>query len=107
MKTLNEKEKKLQEALNKLENVNLENTLNIDEINLLKEQKNQLEIEKDQLKEKYINLENEYKQLKIEIDRFNKLKFNEAKKEKKFEEKIDELNQETDNLLGEIDKWQM
>ena len=67
MKTLNEKEKKLQEALNKLENVNLENTPNIDEINLLKEQKNQLEIEKDQLKEKYINLENEYKQLTISL----------------------------------------
>ena len=29
------------------------------------------------------------------------------KKETKFSEKIDELNQETDNLLEEIDKWQM
>ena len=27
-------------------------------------------------------------------------------KDKKFSEKIDELNQETDNLLDEIDKWQ-
>ena len=30
-----------------------------------------------------------------------------SKKEKKFEEKIDELNQETDILIDEIDKWQM
>ena len=28
------------------------------------------------------------------------------KKQSEFSEKIDELNQETDNLLDEIDKWQ-
>ena len=31
----------------------------------------------------------------------------EQKKETEFSEKIDELNQETDTLLEEIDKWQM
>ena len=31
----------------------------------------------------------------------------EAKRELEFTEKIDELNQETDILLEEIDKWQM
>ena len=31
----------------------------------------------------------------------------ESKKELEFSEKIDELNQETDTLLEEIDKWQM
>jgi len=31
----------------------------------------------------------------------------EQKKETEFSEKIDELNQETDTLLQEIDKWQM
>ena len=30
----------------------------------------------------------------------------ETKKELEFSEKIDELNQETDTLLEEIDKWQ-
>ena len=34
-------------------------------------------------------------------------KANEQKKEMEFSEKIDELNQETDTLLEEIDKWQM
>ena len=29
------------------------------------------------------------------------------KKRKNFQKKIDELNQETDTLLEEIDKWQM
>ena len=31
----------------------------------------------------------------------------EQKKQTEFSEKIDELNQETDTLLEEIDKWQM
>ena len=31
----------------------------------------------------------------------------EERKQIEFSEKIDELNQETDNLLDEIDKWQM
>ena len=31
----------------------------------------------------------------------------EEKKQTEFSDKIDELNQETDTLLEEIDKWQM
>ena len=31
---------------------------------------------------------------------------NEIKKQEQFSKKIDELNQETDNLLNEFDKWQ-
>ena len=37
----------------------------------------------------------------------NQQKVDEQKKETEFSEKIDELNQETDTLLEEIDKWQM
>ena len=43
-------------------------------------------------------------------DQFNELKSkdnNERIREVKISQKIDELNQETDNLLDEIDKWQM
>ena len=36
-----------------------------------------------------------------------KQKDNEQMKVNEFSEKIDELNQETDILLEEIDKWQM
>ena len=31
---------------------------------------------------------------------------NEQKKQIEFSQKIDELNQETDNLIDEIDRWQ-
>ena len=35
-----------------------------------------------------------------------KIKKKMSKKQIEFSEKIDELNQETDTLLDEIDKWQ-
>ena len=41
------------------------------------------------------------------IDELNNQKEVEVKKELEFSDKIDELNQETDSLLEEIDKWQM
>ena len=58
-------------------------------------------------------LENKYKFLKEDYDNLSK-KFEDMKNREKFEEikqiefseKIDELNQETDTLLEEIDKWQ-
>ena len=44
----------------------------------------------------------------INIDIYmNSISEQEKKKENQFSEKIDELNQETDNLMEEIDKWQM
>jgi len=49
----------------------------------------------------------EHKQLKQKLDKINKHKVTEQKKEIEFSQKIDELNQETDTLLEEIDKWQM
>ena len=76
MKTDSEKEKKLSFALNRLKSLNLQNPTLKSNLENLSAQKNQLEIEKKQIEEKYQNL-------------------------------IDELNQETDTLLEEIDKWQM
>ena len=69
MKTYSEKEKKLNIALSKLKN---------------------LDLEKPGIK-----------------DKINKQKKVEEKKETEFSEKIDELNQETDTLLEEMDKWQI
>ena len=56
-----------------------------------------LKLKKNRSKNKRIN------KLK-EIQNNEKL---EQKKQTEFSEKIDELNQETDTLLEEIDKWQM
>ena len=47
------------------------------------------------------------KDVNSKIDELNGQKETETKKELEFSDKIDELNQETDSLLEEIDKWQM
>ena len=44
--------------------------------------------------------------MKIKLDKLNKDKEKENQRETEFSEKIDELNQETDILLEEVDKWQ-
>ena len=43
----------------------------------------------------------------VKFEELKNQRINERKKEEEFEDKIDELNQETDILLEEIDKWQM
>ena len=69
-------------------------------------QKNQLEIEKQELEKKYASLIVEHEELTKKLDEFENQEKIEKKKQLKFSEKIDELNQETDILLDEIDKWQ-
>jgi len=72
----------------------------------LKEQKNQLKIEKSELEEKYKDLVYEHEQLSKKLNEFESREKFEKEKQLKFSEKIDELNQETDILIDEIDKWQ-
>ncbi|MDB2515349.1 5-formyltetrahydrofolate cyclo-ligase [Candidatus Pelagibacter bacterium] len=107
MKIDSEKEKKLSFALNKLKSLNLQNPTFKNNLQKLSDQKNQLEIEKKEIDEKYQNLISEHNTLKQKLEEIHKQKANEQKKEIEFSEKIDELNQETDTLLEEIDKWQM
>ena len=97
MNSINEKEKKLNIALEELKNLDLTNPELQKNIENLSTKQNQVEIEKTQIEEKYKTLLEDLK---------NKEKL-EERKQIEFSEKIDELNQETDTLLDEIDKWQM
>ena len=58
------------------------------------------------MEEKYKTLEDDYNNLSKKLDDFQNQEKIEQKKQIEFSEKIDELNQETDTLLDEIDKWQ-
>ena len=78
MNSVTEKEKKLIFALTKLKNLNLKNPDLKKNIENMSSQKKKLEIEKQ-----------------------------DQRKQIELSEKIDELNQETDSLLEEIDKWEM
>ena len=62
--------------------------------------------QEEHLEEKYKTLADDYNDLSKKLDDFQNQEKIERKKQIEFSEKIDELNQETDTLLDEIDKWQ-
>ena len=66
-----EKEKKLNLALTKLKNLNLQNPNVKKNIKNLSEQRNQLEIEKQDLEEKYKSLVEDYNDLSKKLDEFH------------------------------------
>ena len=75
------------------------------DINSLNLQKNQLLREKEESDKKYQNLTEQHQELKLELEKINKdenIKFG----KNNINEKIDELNQETETLIDEIEKWQ-
>ena len=106
MNSILEKEKKLNLALTKLKNLNLENPDIKKNIEALGEQKNQLEIEKTEIEKKYKTLMDEHENLTRKLEDLQNKEKIEEKKRLEFSEKIDELNQETNTLMDEIDKWQ-
>ena len=101
------KEKKLNIALEELKNLDLTNPELQKNIENLSTKQNQLEIEKTQIEEKYKTLLEEHQNLSKKLEDFKNKEKLEERKQIEFSEKIDELNQETDTLLDEIDKWQM
>ena len=107
MKNIDEKEKKLKDTLKKLGEINIQHNVELDKVAILKDQKNQLEIEKKQITTSLHNLEEENLKLRSQINELKRDYETSKRKENQFNEKIDELNQETDSLLEEIDKWQM
>jgi|TARA_B100000795_G_scaffold226835_1_gene182983 chromosome segregation ATPase len=106
MNSVNEKEKKLNLALTKLKNLNLKSPDLKDSIETLDIQKNQLEIEKKELEKKHELLQADYDTLTLKLNEVRNQEKIDKIKQTDFSEKIDELNQETDTLLEEIDKWQ-
>ena len=59
------------------------------------------------MENKYRALLEEHTLLSKKIDDIKIKEKQEERKQIEFSEKIDELNQETDTLLEEIDKWEM
>jgi len=107
MKTIDEKEKKFDQILNELKNLEIFNPNQLEELEILKKQKNQLEIEKAELLKQYNSLEEVNENLKKKLLDLEERETKDKMKEEQFSEKIDELNQETDSLINEIEKWQM
>jgi len=106
MKNYEEKEKKLDNVLEKLNSLSNKVIKMSNDINFLNLEKNQLLREKEESERSYQELSKQHKALKTELDKINrdvKYKFD---NKNNFNKKIDELNQETENLIDEIEKWQ-
>ena len=76
------------------------------DISLLNSEKNQLLREKEESERNFQQLTKQHQELKSELENINddvKLKFD---NKNNFNRKIDELNQETETLIDEIEKWQ-
>ena len=75
----------------------------IDSLNL---EKNQLLREKEESEKNFQNLSKQHQELKFELEKINKDVNYKFGNQNNFNRKIDELNQETETLIDEIEKWQ-
>ena len=106
MKNYEEKEKKLDNVLKKLNTLSnkvIKMNNDIDSLNL---EKNQLLREKEESEKNFQQLSKQHKGLKVELEKIDKDVNYKLGNKNNFNEKIDELNQETETLIDEIEKWQ-
>ncbi len=107
MSIIQKKEKNLIQLVNKLNSLSLTYSQPNFEIEKIRTEKNELLRQKNQIEKKNQDLIREHKYLK---DRIKNLQLEVQKKSKiedDFNQEIEELSQETENLVSEIEKWQM
>ena len=75
-------------------------------INSLNIEKNQLLREKEESEKNFKLLSKQHEELKSELEKINKDVNAKFGNKNNFNQKIDELNQETEILIDEIEKWQ-
>ena len=107
MKNYKEKEKRLDNILQKLNTMTNKVTKMSNHINSLSLEKNQLLREKEESDKNYHDLLDQHQGLKSELEKINKDLTGTFGDKNNLNKKIDELNQETEILIDEIEKWQM
>ena len=106
MKNYEEKEKKLDNVLKRLNSMSNKVIQMNNDINSLKLEKNQLLGEKEESERNFHLLSQQHQELKSELEKINKDVKYKFGNQNNFSQKIDELNQETETLIEEIEKWQ-
>jgi len=107
MKNYEEKEKRLEDVLLRLSDLTHKFGGNDEDVNNLNIQKNHLISEKKIIEEKYEKLLSAHRMLQERLGNLSKKLEQKFNQESRFDEKVDELNQEADLLISEIDKWEM
>ena len=106
MKNYQEKEKKLDNVLKKLNLMSNKVTKMNKDIDSLTLEKNQLLREKKESEKNFQALSQQHQGLKYELEKISKDVSHKFGNQNNFNQKIDELNQETETLIDEIEKWQ-
>ena len=106
MKNYEEKEKKLDNVLKKLSTMSNRVVKMNSDINSLNLEKNQLLREKEESEKNFGKLSKQHQELKFELEKIDQDVSNKFANRENFNQKIDELNQETEILIDEIEKWQ-
>ena len=107
MSSFEKKEQNLNQLIDKLNSLSLSYSQPNYEIEKIRTEKNDLVHQKKEIEKKNVELMREHKYLK---ERIKKLQLEVKKRselEDKFKQDIEELSKETENLVNEIDKWQM
>ena len=106
MENYEEKEKKLDNVLKELNSISNKVVKMNKDIDSLSIEKNQLLREKEESDKNYHDLLDQHQGLKSELEKINKDLTSTFGDKNNLNKKIDELNQETEILIGEIEKWQ-
>ena len=107
MSNIEKKEKNLNLLIDKLNSLSLSYSQPNYEIEKVRTEKNELFRQKNVIEKKNQELMREHKYLKEKINNLQLEIIKKSNIEDKFNDEIEELSQETENLVSEIDKWQM
>ena len=107
MSIIEKKEKNLNELINKLNNLTSTYSHSSYEVEKIKTEKNDLLSQKLAIEKRNQELTREHKYLKEKIQSLQKEVRSRLKLEENFNQEIEELSNETENLVSEIEKWQM
>jgi len=107
MNSFEKKEQNLNQLIDKLNSLSLSYSQPNYELEKIKSEKKELALQKKEAEKKNIELMREHKYLKEKIKSLQVEVNKRSELEDKFNQDIEELTKETENLVSEIDKWQM
>ena len=107
MSNFEKKEQNLNQLIDKLNSISLSYSQPNYELEKIKTEKNELNNKKKEIEKHNQALMREHKYLKEKIKKLQIEVNKKSELEARFNQDIEELSQETENLVSEIDKWQM
>jgi|TARA_B100000780_G_C21098207_1_gene443031 chromosome segregation ATPase len=107
MNNLINKEKNLDDLIEKLSNLSKSYSHDSIKAEQLKKERDYFLNEKSEVEKRHNDLLKEHKYLKNKLATLEEELSKKSEQQEKFNKEIDELSQETEELVEEIDKWQM